>query len=99
MQAGIVGLVLYFLILFVMFYIGHQNYKKDKRSRNYRYEYLFLVFTTVLILGMAILSNPIYIPFFYLTMILLMNFDSLVDMHERDNLQSERMVVRTNIQW
>lgn len=81
-QAGIVGLTIYILMLLIMFATGHRKYMKSLRHQSYRYEYLFLVFMIFMMFVMAILSNPVYIPFFYLPLILLTSFDAIVDMHE-----------------
>lgn len=100
-QSGIIGLILYVAMMFIAFATGRQKYKRDLRYQQHCYEYLFIYFIIFIMFIMAILSNPIYIPFFYLPLILLISFDSLVDMHVKytgkNLVQADRLCGRKAI--
>lgn len=98
-QSGLIGLILYLLILTVFLYIGAREGRRHLKNIDYRYEYLFLIYIIFIMFSMAILSQPVYIPFFYLPMILFSSFESLVDMHEKGKNVKTRLRIGARSFW
>lgn len=72
-QTGIIGLVLYLLFLFTSIRRGEKAIINGSD-----YEYFFLIFIVFVIYLMGIASPTLYEPFYFMPLILLANYDSLL---------------------